>query len=199
MKGIGFVAIANISTRSAEKLSVSHTQEGRNGPLRWESLRKSTAALVLSAALLIPVTATAEDVPLVFDHDQSLSGADFSNRSDLRGSIFSKSNCKGASFAGSDLTSAQLDDANFQGANFEGATAVYATATRTKFQRANLKDVDFSNANLISAQFDGADIEGADFTDSFLDKVTTIALCKRASGINSRTGMSTSESLMCPE
>lgn len=91
-------------------------------------------------------------------------------------------------------------------------------ATKTKFQKANLKDVgkftstrncpffssltsnvDFSNANLISAQFEGANIEGADFTDSLLDKVTMLSLCKRASGVNSKTQVSTAESLMCPE
>lgn len=62
----------------------------------------------------------------------------------------------------------------------------------------NLQE-DFTSANLISAQFDGADIEGADFTDSLLDKAVAQSLCKRASGVNSRTGVPTAESLMCPE
>ncbi|KAI0565627.1 hypothetical protein FGB62_16g242 [Gracilaria domingensis] len=113
MKGISFVANVRLSLGVADTtLRESNINQGRNRPLRWESLKKLTAALSLSAALLIPGTVNAEDPPLVFDHDQSLAGADFSNRSDLRGSIFSKSNCKNASFAGSDLTSAQLDDAN---------------------------------------------------------------------------------------
>lgn len=58
---------------------------------------------------------------------------------------------------------------------------------------------DFTNANLISAIFDGADIEGADFSDSLLDKVTTLKLCKVAKGIHPKTGVPTAESLMCPE
>lgn len=58
------------------------------------------------------MTALADDQPLVFDHDQTLAGADFANRTDLKGAIFSKANCKGATFNGSDLTNAQLDDAN---------------------------------------------------------------------------------------
>ncbi|PXF43577.1 Thylakoid lumenal 17.4 kDa protein, chloroplastic [Gracilariopsis chorda] len=90
---------------------------------------------------MVPGTVSALETPLVFDHDQSLVGANFSNRSDLRGAIFSKSNCKFASFEGSDLTNAQLDDANFQEANLQGAVAVNAMATKAKFQRANLKDV----------------------------------------------------------
>lgn len=68
--------------------------------------------MMLSAAMLSPAHVSAQDAPLIFDHDQSLSGADFSNRKDLRASIFSKSNCKQANFAGADLTNAQLDDAN---------------------------------------------------------------------------------------
>lgn len=69
-------------------------------------------AIIVSTAALSPLAVLADDAPLVFDHDQSLTGANFENRGDLKGSIFSKSNCKGASFAGSDLTNAQLDDAN---------------------------------------------------------------------------------------
>lgn len=77
-----------------------------------QAIAPSAVALVLSAALLSPIEAIAQDTPVIHDHDQSLVGADFSNRTDLRGSIFSKSNCKEATFAGSDLTNAQLDDAN---------------------------------------------------------------------------------------
>lgn len=47
----------------------------------------------------------------IFDHDKTLSGADFAGRS-LQGAIFTKANCKGANFAGADLTNAQMDDAN---------------------------------------------------------------------------------------
>lgn len=103
-------------------------------------LAPPTVALLLATGVLAPGNVLADGAPLIFDHDQSLAGANFSNRSDLRGSIFSKANCKGASFAGSDLTNAQLDDANFQDANFEGVTAVNVMATNTKFQRANLRN-----------------------------------------------------------
>lgn len=73
---------------------------------------KLSAATVLVSAALLTTPALAEDKPLVFDHDQTLGGANFENRTDLRGAIFSKANCRGASFLGSDLTGAQLDDAN---------------------------------------------------------------------------------------
>lgn len=75
-------------------------------------IQLSTAALLLSTTLLTTTPALAAENPLVFDHDQTLVNADFSHRSDLRGAIFSKANCKGANFEGSDLTNAQLDDIN---------------------------------------------------------------------------------------
>lgn len=81
-----------------------------------------------------------EQQVLVFDHDQTLSDADFSNRTDLKGAIFSKANCKGANFQSADLTNAQLDDANMIGANLENVVAVNVTATKTKFQKANMKN-----------------------------------------------------------
>lgn len=80
--------------------------------MAWDLPQRSAAAILLSAALLTATPAMADDKPLVFDHDQTLAGANFENRTDLRGAIFSKANCKGASFVGSDLTNAQLDDTN---------------------------------------------------------------------------------------
>lgn len=65
----------------------------------------------VAAALLCAHDVHAQDV-LIFDHDQSLARADFSNRKDLVGAIFTKSNCAGANFSHADLRNAQLDDTN---------------------------------------------------------------------------------------
>lgn len=75
-------------------------------------IQLSAAALLVSSTLLTTTPAVADERPLVFDHDQTLINADFSHRSDLRGAIFSKANCKGATFEGADISNAQLDDAN---------------------------------------------------------------------------------------
>lgn len=86
-----------------------------------KTLAAPAAALLLTITPLSLYQALADEAPLVFDHDQSLEGADFSNRNDLRGAIFSKSNCKKATFAGSDLTNSQLDDANVSNPLFMSA------------------------------------------------------------------------------
>lgn len=55
-------------------------------------------ASVAAAALLLvapsPGHAQMDREVLIFDHDQGLAGADFSNRKDLVGAIFSKANAK---------------------------------------------------------------------------------------------------------
>lgn len=45
----------------------------------------------------------------IFDHDKTLSNADFSGR-DLRGAIFTKSVCRDANFKNAKLDGAQFDD-----------------------------------------------------------------------------------------
>lgn len=87
-------------------------------PPDTSSIQLSAAALLLSSVLLTSAPALADERPLVFDHDQTLMKADFSHRSDLRGAIFSKANCKGANFEGADLSNAQLDDANVRSVPF---------------------------------------------------------------------------------
>lgn len=77
------------------------------------NLRRAAAAAALIVSVNLPLqNAIAFDDVLIFDHDQTLMGANFEKRTDLRGAIFSKANCKGASFLGADLTNAQLDDTN---------------------------------------------------------------------------------------
>lgn len=70
----------------------------------------AAATLTLSPGINVALSPTwAQDI-LVFDHDQTLVGADFSGRKDLVGAIFSKSNATRSNFSNADLHNAQLDD-----------------------------------------------------------------------------------------
>lgn len=134
------------------------------------------AAVIISASLLTSNVALSEDAPLVFDHDQSLSGANFSNRQDLKGAIFSKSNCKQATFAGSDLTNAQLDDANvrflFNNQSFTICTGRKSLGIALtyfyfrffhlpQFQEANFEGVTAINSTATKAKFQKANLKDA--------------------------------------
>jgi uncharacterized protein YjbI with pentapeptide repeats len=73
-----------------------------------------------------------------------------------------------------------------------------ALADRVVFTKANLRNADFTNAVVPGSLFDGADITGADFTDALLDRAQVKRMCAVASGVNSKTGVATRDSLLCP-
>lgn len=106
-----------------------------------------------------------------------LSGSDFSN-ADLRGAVFS----------GSDLR-----NSNWSGVDFSDGIAYI-----TDLSGVDLTDAVLTSAMMIGSVFKGAKIEGADFSFAVLDRSQAIELCKTASGVNSKTGVSTRESLECP-
>ncbi len=106
-----------------------------------------------------------------------------------------------------DLSSQDLGEANLQGAymsvttaknsSFKGANMKDLIAYATRFDNADLSDADLTNGELMKSVFDGAVIEGTDFTNANLDLSQRKALCSRASGTNSKTGVDTFDSLEC--
>lgn len=85
-----------------------------------DAVKRNVTAVAVASVLLAAPVVHAQNI-LVYDHDQTLVGADFSGRKDLVGAIFTKSNATRATFAGADLRNAQLDDTILIEATLDGA------------------------------------------------------------------------------
>ncbi|MEM7771228.1 MAG: pentapeptide repeat-containing protein [Cyanobacteria bacterium P01_E01_bin.6] len=125
------------------------------------------------------------------DAEKDFSSQSFVER-EFIGERLERANFSGANLRGTVFSGSTLDGANFHGADLSDAL-MYTT---------NLKNTDLTDANLtgvmlLQTNLDGADITGADFSYSTIDKNQLLKLCKRASGVNSVTGVDTRESLEC--
>ncbi len=110
---------------------------------------------------------------------------------------FLKANLEGFDFSGSDLRGAVFNNSNLQKANLSGADLEDVVAYASRFEGADLRDAVLRNGMLMQSHFREASIEGADFSDAVLDLPERKALCARAGGSNSRTGIATRDSLEC--
>jgi hypothetical protein len=110
---------------------------------------------------------------------------------------FLKAEMEGFNLAGADLRGAVFNGSNLRDADLQGADLEDAVAYATRFDGADLRDAVLTNAMLMQSRFAAARIDGADFSDAVLDLPEQKALCRRASGTNSRTGVSTLDSLAC--
>ncbi len=110
---------------------------------------------------------------------------------------FLKADLEGFDFSGSDLRGAVFNNTNLQKANLRGADLEDVVAYASRFEGSDLRDAVLRNGMLMQSHFREASIEGADFSDAVLDLPERKALCARATGTNSRTGIATRDSLEC--
>jgi hypothetical protein len=115
----------------------------------------------------------------------------------LRQQEFLKANLEGFDFSGSDLRGAVFNNSNLQKANLSGADLEDVVAYASRFEGSDLRNAVLRNGMLMQSHFRDASIEGADFSDAVLDLPERKALCARAGGTNSRTGIATRDSLEC--
>lgn len=158
------------------------------------------AAIVLALVILLfPLSAQAASSSAIgrgVSDESELTGKDFSGQN-LQKAEFSNANLENTNFSNADLRGVVFSGSNLNKANLHGADFTYGMAYLVDFRDADLSDAVLVEAVMLRSRFDGAAIAGADFSDAVLDGPQLKKLCAQATGVNSKTGVPTRESLGC--
>ena len=124
------------------------------------------------------------------------SGENFSGQSLIRAE-FTNTTFKNINFSNADLRGALFNGILLDGANLHGIDFSSGIAYVSRFKDVDLSDAILADTNMLRSTFDNVNVTGADFTNALLDNQQVKKICIKATGINSKTGVDTRESLGC--
>ncbi|MFN6464090.1 MAG: pentapeptide repeat-containing protein [Nostoc sp. DedVER02] len=161
----------------------------------WRLIASCVLAMVLFLFPLSAEAASSSSITRSVGNDE-LKGKDYSGQS-LIGTEFTNLKLENANFSNADLRGTVFNGTLLEGVNLHGVNFSEGIAYLSRFKAADLSDAVLTDAMMLRSTFDDVNVTGADFTNAILDGTQVKKLCVKASGVNSKTGVDTRESLGC--